>query len=353
MPKKRNPENKGLPARWKHTHGAYYFNVPPGHEEAWDGKKLYRLGRTLPESYKEWARRVELTDRINTIDKLLDRYALEVVPTKAITTQTQNYIHIKKLRTVFGKMTLSSIKPQSIYKYVDLRRQKKDGRGGFVPARREIATLSHALTKAVEWGYIDRHPFKGEVRLSGEKARTRYVTDEELIAALSLDSQRKKGSIHTIKAYISIKLLTGLRRGDLLRLKISDLGERGIKVKTGKTGKAITYTWSDELKAAVEMAKEARPVDISPWLFCNKYGEGYFDEKTGEANGWNSMWQRFMERVVNETAVTERFTEHDLRAKVGSDAENIERARELLTHANVAITQRVYRRKPEEVKPVR
>ncbi|MFD2271780.1 hypothetical protein ACFS07_13105 [Undibacterium arcticum] len=39
MPKPRNKENKGLPKRWQHTHGAYYYQVPPGLEAGWDGKK--------------------------------------------------------------------------------------------------------------------------------------------------------------------------------------------------------------------------------------------------------------------------------------------------------------------------
>lgn len=43
------------------------------------------------------------------------------------------------------------------------------------------------------------------------------------------------------------------------------------------------------------------------------------------------------------------FTEHDLRAKVGSDAESLERAQQLLTHASASTTKRIYRRKPEIV----
>jgi hypothetical protein len=35
----------------------------------------------------------------------------------------------------------------------------------------------------------------------------------------------------------------------------------------------------------------------------------------GQATGWGSMWQRFMTRLLKETDVKERFTEHDLRAK--------------------------------------
>jgi integrase len=45
--------------------------------------------------------------------------------------------------------------------------------------------------------------------------------------------------------------------------------------------------------------------------------------------------------------------EHDLRGKVGSDAESLERARQLLGHADTKITERVYRRKPEVVRPLR
>jgi hypothetical protein len=74
------------------------------------------------------------------------------------------------------------------------------------------------------------------------------------------------------------------------------------------------------------MAKTARSIDIAPWLFCTKAGEGYFDESTGRPAGWNSMWQRFMTRLLKETKIKSRFTEHDLRRKVGSDAESLERA---------------------------
>ena len=58
-----------------------------------------------------------------------------------------------------------------------------------------------------------------------------------------------------------------------------------------------------------------------------------------------------MARLLEETKITERFTEHDLRGKVGSDAESLERARQLLGHADSKITERVYRRKPELVRP--
>jgi integrase len=224
-------------------------------------------------------------------------------------------------------------------------------------AKREIEVLSHALTKAVEWGLIDQHPFKGEVRLKSEKPRSRYIEDWEVIECLSLDSKRKKGSVLAVQAYMRIALLTGLRRGDLLRLTDSDLQEDGIHVTPRKTenttGKRVIITWSEELRSAIGSARAAKPVTLSPYLFCNRDGECYFDEKTGRAGGWDTLWRNFAQRVMKETEVKDRFTEHDLRAKCASDASSLEHARMLLAHADSRITERVYRRKPERVKPLR
>ena len=360
MPRKRNPQNKGLPARWRLTHGAYYFQVPPGLEAQWDSKKMFRLGKTLPEAYRTWSSRIEWTETAHNVSTLLDRYLMEVVPKKAPKNQTSHVGWIKQLKTVFGQMLLIEIKPQHIYQYVDLRSKKKvnpDGRitGGKIAAHREIEVLSHTFTKAVEWGYIDRHPFKGEVRLEGEKPRDRYIEDWEVVECLSLASTRKKGSVNAIQAYMRLKLMTGMSRSDLLRLTASNIKEDGVHIQRHKTenttGKKTIYEWTPELRTAIELVRATRPA-LSPFLFCNRKGEGYINEETGESHGWDSMWQRFMDRVLKETKVENRFTEHDLRAKCASDATTLEHARALLSHADVRTTDAIYRRKPERVTPL-
>ncbi|ETF00522.1 integrase [Advenella kashmirensis W13003] len=371
MGRKRNAENRGLPSRWRLNHGAYYYQVPPGLETLWDGKKMFRLGTALSEAYKVWAARLEHNIEVRSIDNLLDRYLLEVVPTKAVSTHEQQRIWVRQLRGVFGKLPITGMKPRLVYRYVDARSKKKTTvvkdeitgmekrkvTGGRVAAHREIEVLSHAFTKAVEWGYLDRHPFKGEVRLRGELSRDRYIEDWEIIEALSLPSQRKKGSVLAIQAYMRIKLMTGMARSDLLRLRLNEhIKDDGIHIQRHKTenssGKRTIYEWTPELKAAVEQAKFVRPV-LSPMLFCNKYGRGYIDEETGNTDGWDSMWQRFMERVLTETKVIQRFTEHDMRAKCASDAITLEHARALLSHADARTTNKIYRRKPERVGPLK
>lgn len=349
MPQKRNPENKGFPPRWRALHGAIYYQVPKGLESKWGGKQLFRLGSTPSEAYRSWAERCEGGIKGENINQLLDRYVLEVIPTKERTTQRNNLFELKQLRIAFGDMPLNDLVPQDVYKFVDKRSAK-------VSARREVALLSHAFTKAVEWGFIVKHPFKGELRLTGEKPRSRYVEDWEILECLSLAPRRKSGSVLAVQAYIRLKLLTGLRRGDLLRLKASDCKDDGIHVTPHKTmrstGKNTIYEWSPELRDAVNMAKTTRPVDISPYLFCTSLGECYID-LSGDAQGWSSIWRRFMVRVRTETKVSEHFTEHDLRAKCASDADSLEHARQLLSHADSRVTDRVYRRKPERVRPTK
>lgn len=363
MPRKRKKKNQGLPARWRLAHGAYYYQVPPGMEAEWDGKKMFRLGKLLNEAYRSWSTRLkdaEHPKKIRTIADLLDRYVLEVVPTKAPVSRPLNELWIRKLRDVFGGMALAQMKPTLVYQYVDKRSKKhknENGKivGGRTAAHREIEVLSHAFTKAVEWGLIDKHPFKQEVRLQGEKPRDRYVEDWEVLECLGLNSIRAKGSVRVIQAYIGLKLQTGMARSDLLRLTSSNLKDDGIHIQRHKTkdstGKKTIYEWTGELCAAVDLAKSVRPV-ISPFLFCNRKGEGYIDEATGQSYGWDSMWQRFMDRILKETKVTNRFHEHDLRAKVASDADTKEHARALLSHADSRTTDIIYRRKPEVVRPI-
>jgi integrase len=349
-PPKRLPENRKLPSRWVQKHGAYYYVVPSEVRHLWEDKTWFRLGKTLAEAYRTWTHRMELGDaaaRVTTIAALLDRYALEVVPTKAPKTASGNLKQIQRIRPVFADMRIEDMEPQHVYQYVARRTAK-------TAAKREIEVLSHAFTKAVEWGLIKAHPFRGEVRLPGAPPRTRYVEDWEIIEVMTLASRRKKGSVGMIQAYLRLKLLTGLRQRDLLLLTVSACREDGIHVTPSKTkastGKRLIYEWTPELRQAVDDAMAVRPA-LSPFLFCNRFGACYVVEETGESKSFNSMWCKFIDRVLRDTKVMERFTEHDLRAKVGSDAESLERARQLLAHADTRMTERVYRRRPERIKP--
>jgi integrase len=122
--------------------------------------------------------------------------------------------------------------------------------------------LSGAFTKAIEWGLIDQHPIKKNVLKPGTPPRERYVEDWELLEALSLPSRRKKGSVKVIQAFLRIKLLTGRRRAEILRVRLIDLLDEGVRFTLAKKRgrKTLIVAWSDELRQAVQEALHARPV---------------------------------------------------------------------------------------------
>ncbi len=386
MPRKRNPENVGLPKRWKAEHGGFYYQVPKGQEKHWDSKKKFLLGHTMRVAAKVWADRMQQVDPdagkpnlklgeikpIRTVNDLLDRYLAEVTPEKALRTQQDEPGYASKLRPIFGNMLPKDIEPQYIYKYFDSRKdQTKDvddklvnpGRKAMTQARNELKLLSHAMTKAVEWGVIKQHPYKREVRLDkerGQKPRTRYIEDWERDEALSLKPMRKKGSVRMCQAYIKLKEHTGLRQIDILLMKVSAAGANGILVHCSKTrhstGRKQLFTWEDKdgndngLRAIWYECLEVRPVDIAPWVFCTDEGECYIDPETGKPSSFNSVWKRFMDRVLKETKLVERFAERDIRAKTGSDLETTAEAQHKLGNETPRITRKHYRRKPDVVR---
>lgn len=79
----------------------------------------------------------------------------------------------------------------------------------------------------------------------------------------------------------------------------------------------------------------------------------YFADETGQTGGGETMWRNVMMKVRETTKLKEKIAAHDLRAKCASDAETFEHARALLAHADGKITERVYRQKPERLKPLR
>jgi integrase len=358
MPRKRIAENHGLPPRWRRKHGAYYYRVPKGCEAMWGGKNEFRLGATLPEAHRVWAERLDIYVEAKTVGQLLDRYAAEVVPTKGAKAQREQPAQIARLRGTFGHMPMGDFDLTHAYGYQDKRKNKK-GEPAHTAANRELEILSHAFTKAVRWGYVKESPFTtGRFEKLHTPARTRYVEDAEVAAALeAAGCMRQKRLGQMLRAYIRLKLATGRRRSEILRLRTTDILEEGVRFtltkSARKTGvRTIVMPWTDELRHVVNELKAVRPVDIAPWLFVTRKGKPYITDDA-KTRAFDSLWQRFMNHVLATTEVKVRFHEHDLRAKAGTDVESVERAQELLQHASAATTRIIYRRKPEVVKPTR
>jgi integrase len=330
--------------RWKC--GAYRYRVPRWVEQStvdsvFNGKREYKLGKTQYEAAVEYARVMrELEGPVSTIvtmGDLMTRYRSEVVPLKHPKTKTSNIISLNRLYSVFANIQPINFETTFVFQYRD---KLKDTR---TSANRDLEVLSHLFSKAIEWGVIknEAHPMRGLNYKYSNPPRDRYVSDTEVEEALKVASP-------FLYAYIQLKLSLGLRKGDMLRIKLSDLTPEGIQATNTKTGKKTLYTLTPERKTAWDLCLKARPRRRTHFnlLFCTRDGKPYIDEQ-GTTSGFDSVWQRFMKKALAETNLEERFTEHDLRAKVASDSKDSEQARKRMGHTSSAVTERVYRRKAE------
>lgn len=366
MPKPRNKENANLPKGWRFKHNAYYYRVPVGQEKHWDGKKEFRLGKTLAESYVEFGQRQTVPDKIYKISMLLQKYHNTIVSLQAVKTQHSKKRSMDILLPVIGEMNPEDLEPTHVYEMLDLITKKH----GQSTARIIYAYLSHVYTKAIEWGVVKHHPIKGRVSKPKPSSRDRYVEDWELSEALSVAPD-------IIKAHIYLKLVTGIRKSDILTLRldeifktpahvnkcrkspdnitIDDLREGGLHLKAAKTqnssGKKIRITWKPQVIDAIIYALKINKCNYAQYLIVNRTCDGYFIERTGEPSGFNSAWARWMKLAIKKTKLEQTFQEKDIRAKVGSDMKSLKQASELLGHTSKQTTENHYRRKGQEVEP--
>lgn len=337
MPKKKLSENKSLPSLWRFKHGAYYYRVPKHVRHLWDGKTEFRLGSTVAEAHMTFSKRLTDFDKfvIVTMSQLCDRYQFEVLPLKSPASQRSNLNSLAFIRSVFADSPVSAIQPVHIYKFRDAiasQRSKKI-------ANLCLEVLSHMFSKSIEWGLRSDHPMTGKkVTKFSLAPRSRYVTDEEIIAFSQVLPEYWR-------LYISLKLHIGLSKSDLLSIKYSDFSGNKLSVTRRKTGKKTVYTLSPSAMAIVQSVSAFGRSDI--YLFATSNGDPYI-KPDGQCSGFDSIWQRFMAKALSQGLIKERFTEHDLRSKVASDV-SLEHAQALLQHSSSTVTVKNYRVLPDQV----
>ena len=324
MGRQRESDNH-LPPKVYLRSGTYYFVDA---ESKW-----INLGSLYSQAMVKYAQLVERVHNVITVSNLIDRYLIEIAPQKAEATYKGNLAQAKFLRAGLGEFRVEDLKAKHVYQYMDVR-----GRRGETQTNREVALLSHMMKWAIRWGIAESNPCRDVMKFK-EKPRDRYIEDWEYHAFREF-----AGSL--IAVYMDFKLLTGLRKSDILQLKKDALKEDGIHVAISKTKQKIIIAWTDHLREAVQ-AVEALPRPInSVYLFATRKGESY------SASGFSSIWQRKMVKALDAKILKERFTDHDLRAKTGSDAE-LEHATNLLAHLDAKVTRKHYRRRVPIVSPLR
>lgn len=315
---RRKKTNSHLPLRLRLKHGAYYHVATITGKQSW-----HFLSRDIVKALAMWAQREGHDKSGESVSEAVNRFIAEVIPAKAAATQRDYLRYAARIRRVFGESRLADVETKHIARYLDERTAK-------IEANREIAFLSSVYTKAIRWGWCSTNPCRG-VERNHEARRRRYIDDAEL------EKLRETAADH-MRAVIDLAVLTGMRKKDLLKIRLSDIREDGLYVEQSKTGKRQLFEWTEALRDAVSRAKTPRRGIGSLYLFANRAGHPY------TTTGFDSIWQR----VKKKSGIKDlRF--HDLRAKAGSDASN---ATELLGHDDPRTTAR-YKRAPNRVKPLK
>ncbi len=132
--------------------------------------------------------------------------------------------YLKILQDFFEKdKKLYQITPLDIEKFKTKRKDTKTQHGkerSDISVNRELQTFRRILNKAVEWGWLEKNPFERFKRPDGKSSlfyqenndRIRYLTEDEIKRLLNVSPPH-------LRNIIKAAIFTGLRVGDILRLK--------------------------------------------------------------------------------------------------------------------------------------
>lgn len=202
-----------------------------------------------------------------TLGELLERYQREVSPTKRGSVQEIQRIDVLR-RHDLAYRTMIGLGQQDITSFRDERLRS------VAPstAVRELAILSHVIEVAIrDWGLpLSRNVVKLVRRPVIRNERSRRLTgDEEQRLLDGCDA----GQIPFLKTIVILAIETGMRRGEILGLKWSDISEnrRVITLTMTKNGSGREVPLSQRAFQALSEWRGHGDVDQSP-IFPMKAG---------------------------------------------------------------------------------
>lgn len=186
--------------------------------------------------------------------------------------------------------------------------------------RGEIGLLSLAFAHWMDAGRLTFNPCFGvHCRRHGSK-RTRLLLPAEIDAIIAATDER-------IAVAIELAYATGLRIGDLCRLRWADVA--GV-LETQKTGARAALAPSDALDAILARARAVQARVASLYVLCARAGRAW------RPDGLRRHWIK----ACKAAGVADAHF-HDLRAAAGTEVERRygrEAAREFLGHADIRTT---------------
>ncbi len=265
---------------------------------------------------EDWSRRTEdemvrgahiqrgASERL-TFNASLDRYLVEVTPTKKAATQRAEKLRAKPLREFFGDYALAAIGVDLVARYRDQRLATASQRvnkatGKAAPlrpatVRLELALLGHVFTTAIkEWriGLVQNPVHNIRKPSAGEGRDRRLSGDEETRVLVAVDAY----SNPMLGWIVRIALETGMRSSEItgLRVRQVDTKRRIVRLADTKNDSARTVPMTRTAQALFEqaLANPLRPKDCDLVFF----GEPGRDGQRRPYN-FNKAWNDLKHRI--------------------------------------------------------
>lgn len=314
---RKRKDRRDLPERVYFKHGAYWFVDR--------AKKWHRLDADYYQALVRYAALNATNSSIGTVSGLMDTFVEQELPHRALRTQKNYLLDMKRLRAVFGAMRPEDVTKRDICAYMGMRPP--------VAANREKALLARVFAFACEKHLVEHNPVVG-IRANVEKSRDRLVEWGEFWAVHALAAPN-------LQIAMELAAQTGLRLGDLIRLRWDQWRKDGLYIETRKTGKRLLMAPTPDLTALLARARSSGPV-TSMTVLANTLGTPFTEWS------FKSAWQRLIRRAMTCNAIATRFTFHDLRAMAANSHAD---PTNLLGHQDPRTTNRVYLRGPTKVTP--
>ena len=227
-----------------------------------------------------------------------------------------------RMLPAFGSKQLDRITPAQVRKWFDAFSRAAPGN-----ANSALKLLRQIMNFAIACGYIDANPMRG-IRRNRRPALTRFLSREE-IGRLhkALDRKTRKGGREQADI-IRLLLLTGCRKGEIVRLRWSEVDGDRLVLADSKTGPRTL-----PLNTQARRILERQPRDGSSFVFPSPR-----DPSRPRSRNL-ALWYR-----VRREAGIEDVRLHDLRHTHASHAVMngvpVPVVSRLLGHSNVRMTLR-------------
>ncbi len=262
------------------------------------------------------------------LEGLFDEYLKHMSHQRGVRTKR---LHVQHFIRLLGNPPIHTLTVKVVEEYREKRRTE-----GVGPAtiNKELATLKHALTKAVVWKMVQKHIREDLKAVQKDKeppGRLRYLADHQEADRLI---QACRGAFRSL---VITALHTGMRRTEILTLMWShvNLTQGVIRLTDTKNGEAREIPIDETVRSV--LAGLRTRIDV-PWVFHDEAGHKFKDTR-----------KRFEAACKRMGLLDFRF--HDLRHTFASwlvmAGVPLATVSQLLGHKSLAMTMRYSHLSPQ------